>query len=105
MMGTAMVPSPSWPAQSTLSFHFQKHGRKFPYTSVQEYESSSLDTVAQGVSFTYTDPGTGDSRVGYFDPGKNHFTAVTADGRRIVTHFPPDRGVKYVEELPDSTYT
>jgi pyocin large subunit-like protein len=104
MMGGAM-PAPSWPSQATLQRHYRKHGSKFPYTSVQEYKDSSIETVNVGRSFAYTDPSTGDARQGYYDGASNRFTAVTADGRRIVTHFPPDRHQKYVEELPDSTYT
>src|SRR4051794_33731471 len=103
MMGDAM-PLPSWPMGPTLPSHFGQHGWKFPYASVQEYEHSSIETVDIGVSFTYTDPDTGRQRVGYYHEASNRFTAVTSDGLRIVTPFPPDRHEKYVEELPDSTY-
>jgi pyocin large subunit-like protein len=103
-MGTAMVP-PSWPNAARLLRKFQQHGWEFQYTTVAEYEASSLDTISVGVRFTYTDSGSGASRVGYYDAANNRFTVVTLSERTIVTHFAPSRGEKYVEELPDSTYT
>lgn len=96
---------PSWPPGPTLQNHFASHGHKFPYLTIQEYEDSSVETAKLGVSFTYTDDATGRTRIGFYDKAGNRFTAVTSDGRRIVTHFPPDRGEKYVEELLDSTYS
>jgi pyocin large subunit-like protein len=103
MMGDAMS-LPSWPSGPTLRSHYQDHGYKFPYYTLREYEDSSIETVRIGTPFTYTDA-TGRPRKGYYHQPSNRFTAVTADGRRIVTHFPPDRGEKYVEELLNSTYS
>jgi pyocin large subunit-like protein len=96
---------PAWANKGKLLGHFRKHGSKFPYATVQEYEDSSLETVNLGTQFTYTDSGTGAPHIGYYDKGTNRFTGVTGNGRRIVTHYPPDRGEKYVQELLDSTYT
>jgi pyocin large subunit-like protein len=103
MMGSAM-PLPSWPSGPTLRQHFRDHGKKLGCASVQEYADSSTETVTIGISFTYTDDTTGRQRIGYYHRASNRFTAVTGDGRRILTHYPPDRGERYVEELTDSTY-
>lgn len=98
-----MVP-PSWPSRAKLVRKFQQHGSEFPYATVDEYEASSVDTIAMGTRFTYTDLGSGAPRVGYYDARSNRFTAVTSNERTIVTHFAPSRRARYVEELPDSTY-
>ena len=103
MMGGVM-PLPSWPPGPTLHRHFRDHRPKFPYASVREYANSSIETVTIGISFTYTDDTTRRQRIGYYHRASNRFTAVTGDGRRILTHYPPDRGERYVEELTDSTY-
>jgi hypothetical protein len=96
---------PSWPSSARLLKKFLKHGWEFPYTSVDEYEASSLDTITVGTRFTYTDLGSGAPRVGYYDVVNNRFTAVTWNELTIVNHYPPRRSEKYVQELLDSTYT
>ena len=52
--------------------------------------------------FTYVDPGTDESRVGYFDRETARLTALDLDGY-IHSHFRADES--YVAELPRSTYT
>ena len=99
------MPQPTWPPGPTLRRHYQDHGRKFPFTSIRDYEDSSIETTQVGVEFTYTDDATGRQRIGYYDRASNRFTAVSADRRRILTHFPPDHGERYVEDLTDSTYS
>jgi pyocin large subunit-like protein len=100
-----MMPMPTWAIRSRLHDHFRRHGAEFPYRTVVEYEASALDTVATGERFTYSDPSSGDLRIGFYDKARNHFTSVTANGRRITTHFRPRDGEQYVLTLPNSTYT
>ena len=99
-----MMSAPTWASRRRLLDHFRRHGPEFPYATVQEYEASALATIASGSRFTYSDPSTGDLRVGYYDKVKNHFTSVTASGRRITTHFRPIDGEQYAQNLPNSTY-
>lgn len=83
--------------------HINQHGRKFPYPSFREYEESSKATILAGQRFTYRDPKSRAERIGYYDPSRGYFTAVTADHTQIVTHYPaPER---YVRTLPGSTYS
>jgi pyocin large subunit-like protein len=100
-----MTPIPSWPIRRRLLDHFRRHGPEFPYTTVQQYEASSIATIATGVRFTYADPSSGAPRIGFYDKARNHFTSVTANGRHITTHFRPRNGEQYVLILPNSTYT
>jgi pyocin large subunit-like protein len=100
-----MMSVPVWANRRRLLDHFRQHGREFPYATVQEYEASALATIASGERFTFSDINTGDPRIGYYDKSENHFTSVTANGRRITTHFCPRDGEQYVLTLPNSTYT
>lgn len=87
-----------------LHGHFKKHGHKFSYIDVQDYEASAIATVLGGTRFTYDDPKDGDPRIGYYEQSTNRFTAVTGDDPLIVTHFPPDRGEQYCCDLSATTY-
>jgi hypothetical protein len=88
----------------TAGSPFSETRDEFPCASVQDYEASSLATIETGSRFSFDDPSSGDARVGYYDRGSNRFTALTANERRIVTHFCPRRGEQYVRDLPNSTY-
>jgi hypothetical protein len=87
-----------------LASHFEKHGREGPWASESVYDASARETVAQGTAFTYQDRESNAERLGFFEKASNRFTAVTRDGRRITTHFRPDRGEAYVRGLTRSTY-
>jgi pyocin large subunit-like protein len=97
--------APRWVSNGVLRGHFVKHGQKFPYSKIDEYEESAIETAVSGVRFTYHDPKNGDPRVGCYEKATNRFTALTDDGLYIVTHFPPDRGEQYCRSLPATTYT
>jgi hypothetical protein len=92
-----------WPGQDWE--HFQKHRYEFRSHSVAEYDESARRTIRLGKGFTYTDPDWGTPRVGYFAVGSGRFTALNASQTRILTHFIPSDGERYVRTLPDSTYT
>ncbi len=87
-----------------LASHFEKHGREGPWASESVYDASARETVQQGTFFTYQDRESNAERLGFYDKAGNRFTAVTRDGRRIATHFRPDRGEAYVRGLSRSTY-
>jgi pyocin large subunit-like protein len=89
-------------APGQLAEHFDKHPED--YRSVQDYDRGARDTVRSGVAFTYVDREAGVERLGFYEPRSNRFTSLTRDGRRITTHFRPDRGAAYVQQLPESTY-
>lgn len=89
-------------APGQLAAHYAKHPEG--YRSVEEYDRGARETIRNGRPFTYRDPTTGEPRLGFYDPQTNRFTGLTRDGRRITTHFRPDRGEAYVRELPASTY-
>lgn len=98
-----IVSEATWtPGQ--LQDHFQKHGREGPWASESVYDASARETVTVGALFTYVDGATNAERLGFFDKAGNRFTSVTQDGRRITTHFRPDRGESYVRNLYRSTY-
>ena len=82
--------------------HFERHPEG--YRTVEEYDQGARETIRVGRPFTYRDRTTGEPRLGFYDPATNRFTAVTRDGRRITTHFRPDRGEAYVRGLPESSY-
>lgn len=101
--------APLWPDRRRIERKFRQHRRDFakhdpirPLTDVAEYEESSVATVQNGIRFTYTDPTHGVPRIGYFDPLTGLFTAVTENGRRILTHYPADE--EYARELSESNY-
>jgi hypothetical protein len=87
-----------------LQDHFERHGSEGPWASESVYDASARETVTVGTRFTYVDRTTNAERLGFFDRGGNRFTSVTNDGRRITTHFRPDRGEAYVRSLYRSTY-
>lgn len=87
-----------------LQDHFEKHGEEGPWASESVYDASARETVSVGTRFTYVDRATNAERLGFFDKSGNRFTSVTNDGRRITTHFRPDRGESYIRGLYRSTY-
>jgi pyocin large subunit-like protein len=89
-------------APGQLQEHFAKHPEG--YRSVEDYDRGARATIRLGAAFTYLDREAGVRRLGFYDPDGNRFTSLTRDGRRITTHFRPERGAAYVRQLPDSTY-
>jgi pyocin large subunit-like protein len=89
-------------APGELEEHFRKHPEG--YRSAEEYDRGARETIRRGVRFTYRDSQSDAPRLGFYDRETNRFTALTGDGRRITTHFRPDRGERYVRGLPGSTY-
>ena len=102
-----MQPGPDqsaqWPDQDYEYDHFLRHGWDLRVRRVDEYTRSARATISAGRSFTYTDPHSGEPRVGYYQTRPWRFTALTADHQLILTHFRPDRR-DYPRTLPDSTY-
>ena len=101
--------APRWPDRQRLERKFRQHRRDFarhnplqPLAGVAEYEQSSVDTIRDGVRFTYTDDTHDVPRVGYFAPSTGLLTVLTESERVIVTHFPADE--EYVRALLDSDY-
>jgi hypothetical protein len=84
--------------------HFQKHGREGPWSTIDAYDASARETIRIGFAFTYVDREANAERLGFYHRDSNRFTSVTRDGRRITTHFRPDRGEAYVRGLERSTY-
>lgn len=92
----------TWPSRSSLLRHFHKHGPDLGRATVEAYDESARATIRVGRRFTYTDPFSGESRVGYYHRATQRFTALRADESHILTHFRQDEA--YVRRLPDSTY-
>ncbi len=92
----------AWSSRRDLQRHFRKHGRKFPFATEAQYETSSLETIQLGAPFTFNQKGI--PRIGYYHRATNRLTVVTADDLFIVTHFPPRRGEQYCRERDASTY-
>ena len=91
-------------APGQLKAHVDKHGREGPWATEAEYDASARDTIKIGTTFTYMDRESNAERLGFFQKETNRFSGVTRDGRRITTHFKPDRGEAYVRGLDRSTY-
>lgn len=91
-------------APGQLRSHFQKHGKEGPWAAEAAYDASARETIRLGTAFTYVDRESNAERLGFYDRDGNRFTGVTRDGRRITTHFRPDRGEAYVRGLDRSTY-
>src|SRR5262245_51703370 len=91
-------------APGQLKAHVDKHGREGPWASEAEYDASARETIRIGTSFTYIDRESNAERLGFFQKETNRFSGLTRDGRRITTHFKPDRGEAYVRGLDRSTY-
>jgi len=91
-------------APGQLQEHFQKHGREGPWSTIEAYDASAREAIRIGVAFTYVDREANAERLGFYQRDSNQFTSVTRDGRRITTHFRPDRGDAYVRGLERSTY-
>ncbi len=58
-------------SDGVLRGHFVKHGHKFPYSQVHEYEESAIATALNGVRFTYDGPKNGDPRIGRYERTTN----------------------------------
>jgi hypothetical protein len=99
------LSAPVWVSLSRLRWDFGKHGREFPFTTVQDYEVSSLDTISVGVRFEFEDGKSGRPRVGYYDIAMNRLTVLTDEEVFILSHYRPTRGEPYVRGLLRSTYT
>jgi hypothetical protein len=99
------VSAPGWVSQNRLRWDFQKHASEFPYTTVQEYEASSPNTINVGVRFEFEDRKTGRPRVGYYDIARNRLTVLMNDELVLLSHYRPLRGEPYVRGLLRSTYT
>ena len=84
--------------------HFLAHRHELGVRTVVEYDQSARHTIRSGRYFTYRDPDSGNLRVGYFAPTTGRFTAMNPSQTKIITHFVPDRGERYVLDLPESTY-
>ena len=91
-------------APGQLKAHIDKHGREGPWATEADYDASARETVRIGTAFTYMDRESNAERLGAYHKDTNRFTGVTRDGRRITTHFKPDRGEAYVRGLDRSTY-
>jgi pyocin large subunit-like protein len=98
-----IAASATW-APGQLESHFEKHGREGDHRSAAQYDASARETIRTGTAFTYRDRESNAERLGFYDKSGNRFTGVTRDGRRITTHFRPDRGEAYVRNLEASTY-
>jgi pyocin large subunit-like protein len=95
---------PSWVTREDLEEHFERHKAEMGARTVQEYDRSARFTIANGQRFTYTDSDNGTPRVGYFIRRTGLLTVLTAGERRILTHFKPTGGVRYVRSQIDSDY-
>lgn len=96
---------PSWVSPNRLHWDFNKHGPEMPWRTVQEYETSSLDTIQAGARFEFEDRKSGRDRVGYYDVATNRLTVLTDDELYILSHYRPRHGEVYVRGLLRSTYT
>jgi hypothetical protein len=93
-----------WLSDDELDHHYRIHHWDVPAGSISEYDASARATIRDGQRFTYTDPGRGRPHVGYYDSETGLFTALSGDGRLILTHFRPEDGEQYIRDLPHSTY-
>jgi len=55
-----------WKTLQHLDDHYAGHRRELRTRSIETYDASAQETIALGVRFTYIDPFTGDSHIGYF---------------------------------------
>jgi pyocin large subunit-like protein len=99
------MSDPSWVSQFRLRTDFGKHGPEFPFSTVDEYEESSLDTFRVGARFEFEDRKSGRDRLGYYDKATNRLTVLTDDGLLILSHYRPTQGETYLRRLKRSTYT
>ena len=99
------MSDPVWVSQFRLRWDFGKHGPEFPFSTVQDYEASSLDTFRVGARFEFEDRKSGRDRVGYYDKATNRLTVLTDDELIILSHYRPTQGEAYVRRLLRSTYT
>src|SRR4051794_38687435 len=99
------MSTPTWVSLVRLQWDFRKHGHEFPFSTVGDYESSSLDTISVGARFEFEDRKSGKRRLGYYDRETNRLTVVTDDALLILSHYRPSRGEAYVRGMLRSTYT
>jgi hypothetical protein len=73
-----------------LRDHFDKHGDQVGAWNAKEYDISARKTIQNGREFTYRDPTTNETRVGYWDAETGYFAGTTQTRKRptILTHFP-----------------
>ncbi|MDJ0642830.1 MAG: RHS repeat-associated core domain-containing protein [Erythrobacter sp.] len=88
-----------------LRNHFREHGEQVGARTAREYDLSARQTIQHGRSFTYRDRYTGELRRGYLD-SRGRFTATSQNGKKttIHTHLRPDNPLRYVKNLPGSTF-
>jgi hypothetical protein len=91
-----------WPDPAYRRSHFRAHGARLGTRSEEGYDASARETIRGGVRLLYTDPESGDDRVGYFVPDRGWFTALSDDEQLILSHFRATGN--YVRHLPDVIY-
>jgi hypothetical protein len=94
--------TPRWASQWSLQQHFQDHGNALNVYTVSDYNASALDTIRVGRRFTDEQGRAAHPRIGYFDQPTGRFTALTADGMIILTHFRCSE--HYIRTRRHSTY-
>jgi len=57
------MSTPTWVSLVRLRWDFRRHGHEFPFSTVDDYEASSLDTINIGVRFEFEDRKNGRNRL------------------------------------------
>jgi hypothetical protein len=91
----------AWKTRKHLEDHYRAHRHELPGYSIEEYDRSAHETMANGRSFNYVDFRTDEDRIGSFERTTGRFTATTADDL-IVTHHITDED--HIVALPYNDY-
>jgi RHS repeat-associated protein len=87
-----------------LRHHFGKHGSSVGASTLKEYDLSARITMQRGRRFKYRDRGTGDYRIGYWDPETELFTATTQHRKVPIIHTHYELNIEEVKRLPGFTW-
>jgi hypothetical protein len=99
----APADTAQWPNPGYCQRHFRQHRSGLGVATVADYDRSARATIRAGRRFSFTDRDSGQLRVGYYEVRTRRFTALTADERRLRSHYRTD-DASYPRRLPDSTY-
>lgn len=98
----ATADDAQWPDPDDLTDHFALHGAEVHQSREDLYDRSARETIRFGTRFSCRNPRTLVLRVGYFNSRTRRVTILSADERRILSHFACDEA--YVRRQLDSDY-
>jgi len=91
----------AWRSEAQRRDHFGEHGPEMGFSTLEEYDASTQNTLDIGVYFTYFDDFAEEERTGCYDRTSGRFVVLDTDDA-IISHYAcPER---YIRRLSYNNY-